>query len=52
MFLWDLFLIASLIFYVMKLKPSYILSHPVRFIKLKIVVSVLIEDKRLFLWSS
>lgn len=46
MFLWDISLIFSLIFYVMKVKPSYVLSHLIRFIRLKIFVSVPIELER------
>lgn len=42
MFLWDISLTGNLIFHIMKLKPNYVLLHPVRFIRLKILVSVLI----------
>lgn len=54
-FLWDISLINSLIYSVTKLEPNCVCSHLIRFLRLKIVVSTLIElreDKWLFLSSS
>lgn len=42
-FLWDISLNDNLIFSIMKLRPNYVLLHPIRFIRLKVSVSLLIQ---------